>query len=355
MIVACCCVPTCVDSGSEVLADFTQVSGSWATVGSTIETTSSNALLVHNTAHPDGVSTGTVGIYLSTIPTGGKVRIILAYTDANNYLFIELDIVGTAFGYAKFDCYIGHRTGGADTILGGSGQFNYPNQRFDICYNGAKLGGTAIASGGSGFGIEAFLTGTWGTKAAIQAIGITGTLAFNVFEFHNYNGTGCSGCRPACAVCSVTDETNIPFTPHEATVHFSGVANDNCSSCVTLFDNATFLVENSLDETSPGDPGTTPNWATRSCQFKLFDTTGGCFSIPGYDSLTLKYGIGVSSSVNTEVYINNDGRFFWGTRTANRCDEVLVETNAGGGNVAPGTQQCDWSAATVTVTPNLVL
>lgn len=341
-----CCdttTATCDDLATDDLANYTQVSGTWTKPGTIIQTTDANALLVFNTPQPDGEPYGRVSFNL-TLPDSGEVRLILGYQDANNYLFLEVEEIGATF----YDVWIGHRTGGADVYLEGAGRFSGlgSNNRFDLCYNGDRL--SAFYQAGS-TGLDAPLTGTWGSKFAIQTINITGTPGFHTAVFYPINGgesgDECTGCSPACQFCdSSARGLLIPLTPVDLQLYLTGVANSGCANCVALFEGATFLLEN------PGpiapDPG---GWATRTCCFEA--ASPGC---SGLGSPTIRFCFGETLTPTTSgvLLINNPDGGFTFTRNTNRCDEII--TVVGGNNGFGGLQQCDWTATTATITPNIV-
>ena len=95
---ACCCnAVTCSIGSSERIADFTEVSGTWSEASDgfgnyKIQTSSADAIIIFSTAHPEGLSTGVVSVNDNTFPTSGKVRLLLAYQDADNYIFSEKEL-----------------------------------------------------------------------------------------------------------------------------------------------------------------------------------------------------------------------------------------------------------------------
>jgi len=179
---------------------------------------------------------------------------------------------------------------------------------------------------------------TLGTKVGLEVIGNAGTFQFRKVNFAGANDVTCDACTGACSLCSML----ISGTPSEYSVHLSGVTNDQCGSCVTSYDDMTFILP---------PYGTATEYNSRQCLFYLQDGDAAC-SIPIPDLSVMIGGI-TSSSVVTRLSINGDGDWDFG-RTANACNETLVETSGvnfwGAGDPL---QQCDWSACTATITPNM--
>jgi len=121
MYAACCCnPPTCIIlTDDTTLANYTQVSGTWTKPSTYIQTTSANAIIVHDTAHPDGLSTGAVRIGEVLIPAaGGTFRILFAYLDSSNYLFLEYEVLGPPGPTAGVDMLfrMGYRQSGTMAV-----------------------------------------------------------------------------------------------------------------------------------------------------------------------------------------------------------------------------------------------
>lgn len=355
---ACCCSVTCgiISSATAVaVSDWTQVSGTWTDSGGSpnyIETTSADALIVHNTPHPDGLSVGSVGINME-FPTTGVVRLCLAYLDASNYLFVEVehDASNPTFLH-DIIVRLGYRTSGADTFLEEFNGTIVSDATLSICYTGTRLSiATNHLSGHApilGLGMDTPLTGTWGTKIAVQTIGITGTLQFKSVAFYGSISTGCGFCYAACAGCGEGGTWAFPATPGEVSLYLDGVANSACANCTTLFNGSTWLLPNPYEPPAPVPvPGATAyEYATRTCRFELYDSTGDCHGA-GAGSDMVRFTYGVSTAV---AIINFDGRFDF-TKGSYDCSVALSKT--GGSNIAGFPQYCNWTGATADITPNM--
>lgn len=351
---ACCCggvTCTIISALTAVdVADWTQVSGTWTNSGGSITTSSANALIVHDTPHPQSLSTGTMSVDITVAHTG-VTRVLFAYLDTNNYIFFETeeDPADPTF-FDDFIVRIGYRTAGVETILA---ELTTRVDFFGValCYNGSRLSleftpKKTIAGGGTGaaeaFGLDAPLTGTWGTQIGIQVIGGTTDVTFDSVGFSGENSFGCSFCQGGCATCDDSSSgTNIPATPREVQVYFDNVANDNCADCVATFNGSTFLL-------SPYFPGTS-DFTDRPCYFRNSVTLGGCFA-GAADSITVLYGNGSGTTNELHLKTGGDDGVKFVSRTANRCDEVIADTGLTNNGIP---QECDWSTADFEITPNV--
>jgi len=349
----CCCdPPTCtLVSDDSTLSNFTQETGTWTKPATYIETTSANGIILHNTVHPDGLSTGVVTFDEIVFPAaGGKVRILFAYLDSDNYLFQEYEVLGPPGPTAGVDAvvYLGYRQGGADTYLeecgqlqqggGGTTEGFLTNQ--GLCYNDALISGTiGSLSNIPVRGMDSPASGlTLGTKVGLQVIGNAGTVKFKNINFYGDNSVSCFLCTGGCNLCSM----GISGTPSEYSVYLTGVAEYAvCGLCVATYDGMTFVLD--------GGGGTAGEYGTRTCGYGY---TGGDCSLTGPLAAQMTINIGgngVNSPTLTHLFINHDARFDIG-RTANACNETL---SALGTNVGSANQRCDWTGCTATITPNM--
>lgn len=320
----CCGPPTCEITTTDTLTDYTQVSGTWTKPAASIETTDATALIYFNTPHPDGLSIGKVAFTISVSATA-TYRLLLAYQDANNYIFMEME-VKAGDDIAK----LGHRTGGVDTFL--EEVHGTSTSTADLCYNGSRI---TSKTGISGFtsgtlptaasGADSPLTGNWGTFVGVEVLANTGTVSFNGLTFHGYNDVSCAVCQTACYGCGLTG------TPGEYSLYMTGVANAACATCTTGYNGATFILQNTVAAT-----------ASRNCYFRK--DTVPCLLIN--DFIDFKLADASANQDVAELRIGSDG-FFAFTRTADDCSEVLTVTNGGSG------VRCDWTGATAELTPNM--
>jgi hypothetical protein len=315
----CCGAVTCVIdiTGKDDVANWTQDSGTWTNSGSGgIQTTSANALAIFNTAHPDALSTGALRFNIS-LPTTGAIRICMAFQDDNNYLFIEYEIMG-ANCTAAADCFVrmGHRTGGADTILEQiniAGQLGVPQ----FCYDGTII------------------------SAHNLGIGITGTARFQLVDFYGRNDATCSTCGPACELCG--DGIEQASTPSEFSVYIEDVVSAACVTCEAEYNGMTFIFANPYFSGTPDVDCETH--LSRSCGF-IIDGLGCALLGNDRSSLIIKF----TATTNQLRMIGSDGVFDL-SFTGDACDQVLMETGGLTGGLR--NTRCDWTGATVTVTPNM--
>ena len=336
---------TCTDLATDDVDDYTQVTGTWTNDEfDRIVTTDADALLVLNASHPDSLPVGSIGVRIFFAEDTGQVRLLIGYTDANNYIFLEIDVV-VGVAPVKYDIWLGTRIGGVDTYLDGFGRGSGSGY-FKLCFNGERVGGgygVGVVNDTSQ-GVESPLTtGTWGDKVGIEVIGLTGGIVVEDVEFYPINDQTCTRCPPACVNCkSSASDAGIPNTPKEVQVHFLGVANAACANCVAAYDDMTFLLENVGPDTP--DAG---GWSTRGCL--LTADTVDCVPVGSPPLINLSYG---ALLVVNGTPIAGDGYFdFESVRTIHRCDEEL--SVIGENDTNPGLQ-CDWSTCTATITPNTV-
>jgi hypothetical protein len=355
----CCGAVTCVITitGKDDVANWTQDSGTWTNSGSGgIQTTSANALAIFNTAHPDALSTGTMQFNIS-LPTTGAIRICMAFQDSSNYLFIEYEIMG-ANCTAAADCFVrmGHRTGGADTILEQiniAGQLGTPK----FCYDGTIISAQNLGIGYDFEGIDGGipggtiynnldgrLSGSWGDQIAFMTIGITGTARFQLEAFYGRNDATCDTCSPACELCDDTGDPAQRSTPSEISVYIEDVVSAACATCEATFNGTTFIFANIFFSGTPDVDCETH--ISRVCGFNLNGM--GCAAGPGTDiaSLFLHF----TATTNRLLLIGGDGNFSF-TFADDGCSEVLSKT---GGSTGGGMNvRCDWTGATIQMTPNM--
>lgn len=114
----CCCTDCqfAADAFADTdLGDWTDVSGDWIDVSGERTTTSSSALIIHDTPHPDGDDQSQVArVTWRPQEFDDHARIILAYANPSNYLFAEVWIdAATGCGRAR----LWQRTGAINSPL----------------------------------------------------------------------------------------------------------------------------------------------------------------------------------------------------------------------------------------------
>jgi hypothetical protein len=372
----CCCnSPTCTIVAAATafdLGDYTQVSGSWSLTyppgfaGGLILTSSADALIVHNTPHPEGLSIGAVGVGVIRIPAAGATqRLLLCYLDPDNHLFIEWRTLlpGPTAGI-DISARLGYRQGGVDTFLdnawpavssvGTGATTERYLTRHGLCYDGNRLSSGINFGSPATFGADCPISGlTLGAQVGFQVIGNGGSAGFGAegTSFHlSFSGEN-SAVGGSCALCHGAAQPScdpvLSGTPREYSVYLTGVANNTCGACTTLFNGATFVIDEPYASTG-----------IRGEFYKSFAALpAACTGLN--NGILINYGTDTGTSPNAFVTLrigmpNGDGRFTF-DKTANLCNEVL--TDVGGFNLAAFnflTQRCNWTGATAQITPNVM-
>jgi hypothetical protein len=338
----CCEVTPCdIDiTGVNDITNWTQVSGTWTDVGG-IRPTSADGVLVYNTAHPTALSTMGI-IFTVNVPNGGKIRVCIAYADVDNYLFYEVEVMGGACAGNVFT-RLGHRTGGADTILE---QFNFASMgTVKLCYNGTVFSAHAR--------MDTDLSGTWGDQIAFIAEGITPTAGQPIFSLSSFAGivdNFCSGCEPACQhPCREPFSADLKRTPGEVAVYLDSIVNAaGCGTCEAEFNGVTFILPAATITATPDVDCDTHK--SRSCGFAIDGI--GCSGGGVPDTMTFVYGYvqnwqsrllingGKGAIVLTADLVSAVG---W-------CEQQLTDVVSATNDVSP---TCDFTGAVVVVTPNM--
>lgn len=233
MTFTCCCSTACpIDADTfsttnDPPTGWTEVSGSdWATNGSYLSTTTSNAVLKWNTQHPDAVSAAVVrvGAYGAN---GDEIRVIVDYVDSSNYRFAQLTIGDPNGCLALYERIAGSNTllsskrvgAAASTIHSlrvyfGNGQFV------------ATLGATEVIM---------YRTGT-GTYVGLGTGTIASTVRFSSFSFNKHLDPDVSGseaceeyeepCLYAGDTISRADSSDVGCTWSEQAGAWSIVTNE---------------------------------------------------------------------------------------------------------------------------------
>jgi hypothetical protein len=209
----CCC--TCVlltDTFDGTLApEWEQIAGSWSIIASLLETDSTDALVVHETAVP-----GNAGKIFSTMgatpATGYKWRIV-AYLDEDNYAYIEFEY--EVFGTLALQ--LGYFNGGVETVLDTAtnlltiiGAAGEDGDVFRLCWDGVRLVGGMN---------NCTLSGDYTAPNALRpgfATGATGSdWKFSTVELSHHieqrsNCPSCKTCWDLCETYPSTIEVYIP-------------------------------------------------------------------------------------------------------------------------------------------------
>ena len=149
--------PCCEDDCRIAIAGWNQVAGTWTIDGDNLETASSSALAVTTNEHPDELSTHYVSVKVKGDDDGDILRVVVAYADADNYLYAELE-VGTADGILR----LFQVTGGSAFQLG-----------VDVTVTGAKSG--ELHTVRVCYDGEYLIVNVVGKEVYMQAVTATGT------------------------------------------------------------------------------------------------------------------------------------------------------------------------------------
>lgn len=90
-----CCCPECTIYSDEfssdtIGTDWTEVAGDWSIAAGTLAIADTSAILTADTAHPDGNdSSMVVRVDVRLAAADDRARVIVAYEDTDNYLFVE--------------------------------------------------------------------------------------------------------------------------------------------------------------------------------------------------------------------------------------------------------------------------
>jgi hypothetical protein len=245
----CCCGPDCTIFTDNFAADnlatnYTTVAGSFSVSGGILTTTSAGALLIANTAGTTGHGRVQCDCKLSNSNT--KIRVVGAYVDSSNYLFLELHINGNSSTLKLWK-----KVAGADTELdthtfSGLTNLFYPLR---LCWDGTN------AWGFSPFIQTDALTGAYtgtGNKAGVGASPGAGTASFDNLDFSNLqvDNADCEDCSGddtlSCTIC----ENNV--MPEFVKLVVAGVADNTCTNCDQLNGSYITTTSQSVVGFSPG-------------------------------------------------------------------------------------------------------
>ena len=214
--------PCCDDDCRIDITGWNQVAGTWTVDGDNLETASSSGLAVTTNAHPEAKSTHVVIVHIKGNSDGDILRVVVAYADANNYLYAELE-VGTTNGILRLFQVTGGSTFqlGVDVSVTGLkiGELHVVR----VCYDGEAL--KAILPDRATYWQSVSVTGT---RVGV-ATGAIDTLAtFTDFRWYiHYDDGGyygepnnCPSCRAWCQNC-LNNENPLAFK-----VVLAGLVND---------------------------------------------------------------------------------------------------------------------------------
>jgi hypothetical protein len=182
---------TDISTGSS--CGWTEDLGSWSLASGELTTTSSDAIAKCNAEHPLPSSAMSIACLVRGTTSGDKARIIAGYTDANNYICMELTFVTGAVKIIS-------RSSGSETILASGTTTLSVSINYDVIFCVSESGSSFIAKIGSFF-LYASGTST-GTYAALGAKSASG----NAVYFDNFTATDtgddCPSCVGGCTPCT---------------------------------------------------------------------------------------------------------------------------------------------------------
>jgi hypothetical protein len=209
-------------NSTDMGSDWTETAGDWSIDSNEAEITTTGALLLSTTVNPDG-PTSHVAANVKFAASNSRARLIVAATDANNYLFADLHQNGASSVLRLYE-----KSGGTETLLATYGPFlsltTGVNYSWYLCYNGSQLTtgrGTAVVS--------AAVTGFTGDLVGVGT-GATVSGAINFDDFvANRVSESCEPCVPVGG-CSVCCDDGGPF---EVLLDISGISgtDEDCDNC----------------------------------------------------------------------------------------------------------------------------
>lgn len=192
----CCCeceVFADAFPGSTYGSAWNVRSGTWTVVSGRLRTSSTNAMIICDTA---AGTSGVATVSGAAFPgSGSSYRLIGAYLDDNNYVYLEVEL--TVFGYA----YLYKVEAGTPTLLDSLiNEGALDTSTLSLCWTGfsvsAQAGGAVRTLHGTAI--------TTGTKAGVGSGSIASSVSFDDFSVGKHllqqsNCDECPECNDACA------------------------------------------------------------------------------------------------------------------------------------------------------------
>ena len=344
----CCCdlTPDCTllndTFGSDTIADYNQVAGSWSISTGALRIGSSDAVILWDTELPAAHS-----LYVSGIGSVGanNLRYIVGWKDANNFLYLNI----------RNASYLSLWEVVAGTPNQLTAEVNYSSSNVSqdclVCWlpsqNLLAYILTGVPGSGSNLGNGHATTADASNFGTYAGVG-TGTIAAAEVSFSRMTiysaGENCAHCF--CNVC------DVGTTPESITVEFDGVVNNGCDQC-TLFNSTAFVLDRQ---------------ATVMCQFSFanLQNTVDCPNDPysptgNYTQIT--GGISCDDTdTNADSYFTVKVRYYTGIvyretifQVRLGCCKLDCMAAIHQGLVVPpltvgSYDDCDWSSATCMVT-----
>lgn len=210
---ACTANPNCCGVGCVIFADnfnradetpidatnWDERVGSHSVTSNEATTTSANSLLICKTAHPDAIASHFVAAKIKIGVATNQARLVVAYTDDNNYLYAQFESASSGCGKMSLWKNVGgvHTQLGVDVPISGIGAGVW-TQAY-ACYDsggGAGEGWLRATSAGRRYGAQIDVTGT---KVGIGTGANGGTIYFDDFDYERhlrapYNCPQCDDC-----------------------------------------------------------------------------------------------------------------------------------------------------------------
>jgi hypothetical protein len=220
-LIWCCCdivIESCeIDSdnfnrGNEnPPTGWTEIIGTdWEINTNTLRTSTSNALLKFNTVHPDTIASSNVTVKIYATTTDDELKIIVNYTDSDNFNYALIKINNPNGGIALYE-----RISGSDNLLSKKRISLDINTEYTIItYFGNNQFGCEIV------GIDQicyFTTGV-GTYVGLGTGTITGEIQFNDFIFnkHKEDNNNCDELNCSCTLIEDefvrSDSSNLGYS-----------------------------------------------------------------------------------------------------------------------------------------------
>lgn len=255
------CAPCCTPIECEILndtftrsdssslgSDWTEVSGDWEIASNALKiTTTSNAIC--NAVPTADAPSMRITVNVQASATSAAARVIVNYTDSNNYWFAEwVSGTGTLKLYT--------RSGGTNTQVATVNvtTSTATNYEWVTCVRESDHLFYSTINNKSVIALPASAP-----SANVCGVG-TGTLSSGNIQFADFLA---ENVNDDCETCSARNCNSCEggAWPNELTVTISGVADDSCASCDSLW-NGTFVLAE-IDDT--GCPQTTTDEPTAQC------------------------------------------------------------------------------------------
>lgn len=217
-------------NNTDVGANWTETAGDWEIDSNEAEISSANALLVSTGTNADG-GTSKIQVLVKASSITTLARVIVAYTDTNNYLFAELLFLGSSSTLRLLQ-----RSGGTNTELArfggtlGTISLSTATQYLvTVCYNGSTL---SAVIGAATYCLSASVTGFTGDKVAL---GTGGTVVGDV-NFDSVTATRVAAGCTTCTTCGNCTSCCSGGGAYEYVIDMAGMtATDvECSDCEAL-------------------------------------------------------------------------------------------------------------------------